>query len=93
MESSLVDSTRSLAPTLVSLKSVVTVDGQDCELTPIDVNTAERDFTALQYALFISLFVQVKITIVELFEQNCNMFISNLGHWSFCIHRHFVVNC
>ncbi|EFX72629.1 hypothetical protein DAPPUDRAFT_325973 [Daphnia pulex] len=32
---------------------------QDCDLSPIDVTTAERDFTALQYALFISLFIQV----------------------------------
>ncbi|KAI9560815.1 hypothetical protein GHT06_011767 [Daphnia sinensis] len=35
------------------------IEEQDCDLSPIDVTTAERDFTALQYALFIALFIQV----------------------------------
>jgi hypothetical protein len=34
----------------------------DCEATPIDPATADRDFTALQYALFIVLFVNVIAT-------------------------------
>lgn len=40
-------------------RDVETFDEQDCELSPINVSTANRDFTALQYALFVSLFIQV----------------------------------
>lgn len=47
----------------LSFKDIVSVQEQNCELSPIDVNTAARDFTALQYALFIALFVQVKLPI------------------------------
>ena len=37
-------------------------DQVDCDATPIDPATADRDFTALQYALFIVLFVNVIAT-------------------------------
>ena len=33
--------------------------GSDCQGFNIDLATAQRDFTALQYALFIAVFVQV----------------------------------
>lgn len=56
----LVESDQSPMKSFVSYKNVSTVEGQDCELSPIDITTADRDFTALQYALFVSLFVQVR---------------------------------
>lgn len=31
----------------------------DCSITSINVETAQRDFIALQYALFVALFIQV----------------------------------
>ena len=50
-----------IAPvSVVSLKNVTVYEEQDCELSPINVSTAQEDFTALQYALFIALFIQVK---------------------------------
>lgn len=55
-------STKYLAsPSSFLRNGTLPIEEQDCDLSPIDVTTAERDFTALQYALFIALFIQVKI--------------------------------
>lgn len=47
--------------TASSYKGGVIRAEEDCDLSPINEETAERDFLALQYALFISLFIQVKV--------------------------------
>ncbi|KAK4005351.1 hypothetical protein OUZ56_007066 [Daphnia magna] len=53
-------STKYLAsPSSFLRNGTLPIEEQDCDLSPIDVTTAERDFTALQYALFIALFIQV----------------------------------
>ncbi|XP_057372887.1 protein spinster-like [Daphnia carinata] len=53
-------STKYLAsPSSFVRNGTLPIEEQDCDLSPIDVTTAERDFTALQYALFIALFIQV----------------------------------
>lgn len=40
--------------------SFFTRDNDNCNNSPINEDTADRDFFALQYALFISIFIQVR---------------------------------
>ncbi len=65
----------------------------DCSITSINVETAQRDFIALQYALFVALFIQVPVIAIliasKLFIRKVYFtYIFVSGDWCFCVRNH-----